>query len=171
MHDEYIKQITMGSTMRTRKKEKFGDLQEKIKVKLKQTKATLSDLRYNAKQISPKEFFDYMTGETPSGDKITLSDVLGSEFLMIHEVVEVSELKKRGIGINKQTVMTSPMTIVYETHYVASEFEFQHALEKGNYDWLGLRITHAKSWMEDPNMPKHLIRNYEALIKKFESRL
>ena len=157
--------------MRTRNKDKFGDWYERIKYELQQTTSILSDLGYKVRQISPREFFDYMTGETPSGDTITLSDVLGSEFLMIHEVVEVSELKKRGFGINKRTVMSSPMTIIYETHYVASEVEFQCALKNGDYDWLKIRINHAKSWIEDPNLPKHLIRNYKALIKKFESRL
>ena len=40
------------------------------------------------------EFYDYMTGEIFFEDKTTLRDVLDSEYLTIHELVEISELKK-----------------------------------------------------------------------------
>lgn len=39
-------------------------------------------------------------GETYSRDKVrnsTLNDVLGSSLLMLHDVVELSELKRRGL--------------------------------------------------------------------------
>jgi hypothetical protein len=110
-----------------------------------------------------------MTGETPTGDTVTLLDVLDNEYLMIHEVVEISELKKKGVPINKQTVMM--MHPNYETHYTATEHELDYAIDKKDFDWLKIRIDHAKSWLEDPDMPQHLIPRYETIIRKCSEAL
>jgi hypothetical protein len=128
-------------------------------MRLEETAEILKRIEYGSQPITTKEFYDYMTGETPTGDTINVLDVLGNEFLMLHEVVEISELKKMGVPINKHTVMAFHSS-VYETHYTATEYEL-------NYDWLKVRINHAKSWLEDDSMPTHLIPQCEAIIKKF----
>ena len=96
-----------------------------------------------------------MTGETPTGDTITIADILGNEYLMIHEVVEISELKKMGIPINKQTVIMTFPDPSYGTHYTAIACELDYALSRGDYDWLRFRMKHAESWIEDEDLPQH----------------
>ena len=112
-----------------------------------------------------------MTGETPTGGTITILDVLDNTFLMIHEVVEISELKKLGIPINEDTVMNGYPSPICETHYAATVWEFDHTLRKKDYDWLKVRIKHAKSWLEDPDTPQHLVPKLRALIEKFSRAL
>jgi hypothetical protein len=153
-----------------RKEFSFNSLLEKIVLRLRETNQTLSKLSYESQQISPREFFDYMTGETPTGDTITIVDVLDNEFLMIHEVTEISELKKMGVPINKQTVMnTYPSTV--EAHYTATEYELEYALGKKDYQWLKTRIKHAESWLEEPNMPHHLVQRHNNLMKRLSKAL
>lgn len=137
----------------------------RIDTKIKEATRILKQLGYESKHISAKEFYDYMTGETPTGDVITLNDVLASEFLMIHEVAEISELKKRGIPINKQTVM-SFHSKVYEAHFTATEYELNHAVNKKDHAWLELRLTHARDWLEDKHLPEKLVSRCKSLIKK-----
>ena len=143
----------------------------KIIVKgLRKATKTLKELGYESQNISPREFYDYMTGETPTGDAIIIVDVLNNVFLMIHEVVEISELKKMRIPINKRTVvMFHPK--VYEAHYTATEYELDHALNEKNYDWLKVRVNNAKSWLEDDSMPPHLVPRCKAIIEKFSEVL
>jgi len=129
----------------------------------------LKERGYTSRHISPREFYDYMTGQTPTGDTITILDVLDNEYLMIHEVVEISELKKKGVPINKQTVLMIHPN--YETHYTATEYELDYALVKEDFDWLKVRINHAKSWLKDPDMPQYLILRCEAIIRKFSEAL
>jgi hypothetical protein len=148
----------------------YSNLVNKIILGLKEASRKLKEMGYKSHHISPREFYDYMTGETPTGDTITITDVLGNEFLMIHEVVEISELKKLGIPIEKQTVMMSHPKL-YENHCKATEYELDYALSKGKYDWLKVRMNHAKSWLEDPNMPQHLIQRCKAIIKKYSDAL
>jgi len=56
----------------------------------------LQSISYPAKEVSTQEFYDYSTGETFSGGTTTLKDVLGNEHLLVHELVEITELKKKG---------------------------------------------------------------------------
>ncbi len=92
-----------------------------IDEKIRKAKSAIEQLGYIAADISAQEFYDYMTGEIFSEDKTTLPDVLGSEFLMIHELVEMNELKKMGRTIDKRVIVESPKTMIYEAHFTAIE--------------------------------------------------
>jgi len=125
---------------------------------------------YRAECISSREFYDYLTGETPTGDKITIHDILSNGYLVLHEIVEISELKKKGVSINKHTVMKC-LRRVYEAHYTATEHEFNYALSKRDFNWVKLRLNHAEAWLDDPYLPKELIKRCESLIREYSKRL
>ena len=148
----------------------YSILQHKIAEKLKETNKTLKRLGYETQHFSPKEFYDYMTGETPTGDTITIVDVLDNEFLMIHEVVEISELRKMSIPTNKNTVVKFHPK-VYEAHFTATEQELNYAFSKKDFDWLKVRMNHAKSWLEDNDMPQYLLPTCKAIIEKLSNIL
>lgn len=147
----------------------YSDLLNDMILKLEEASKKLKERGYTSCHISPREFFDYMTGETPTGDIITILDVLNNEYLMIHEVVEINELKERGVPIDKRTVLMIHPD--YESHYTATEYELDYALDKGDFDWLRIRINHAKSWLEDPDMPQHLIPRCKAIIKRLSEAI
>jgi len=81
---------------------------KEIEDKIKSTANKLRSINYEAEKVSPQEFYDYMTGEIFSEDTTTLDDVLGNEYLMVHELVEISELKRMGRIINKKVIVGSP---------------------------------------------------------------
>ena len=149
----------------------------RIDTKIKEATRILKQLGYESEKISAKEFYDYMTGETPTGDIVTLNDVLLNEFYMVHEIVEISELKKKGAPINKQTVMVY-YPEVYETHFTAMDYELTHALNKKNYEWLKRRLTDAEGQLEDPFLPqefnylrRELAPRWRSIIKKFSKHI
>ena len=144
---------------------------ERITVKISETVEILKKLGYTCEDVSPREFYDYVTGETPTGDTITLEDILQNEYLMVHEIVEISELKKKGIPITKQTIMDLYPRTTYEVHLTATEYELTHALNKKDYAWIKLRIAHAKNWLQDKNLLKELLPRCKSLIKKFAKYL
>lgn len=112
----------------------------------------MSKLGYGCGSISPQEFYDYMTGETPTGDTTTLKDVLKNEFLMVHEFVEISELKKMNIPINKWTIMKFYPN-VYEAHFTALDYEVTYALNKKGHEWIRKRLKDFASQLDDPYLP------------------
>jgi nitrogen regulatory protein PII-like uncharacterized protein len=144
----------------------YDKLHIEILKKLKKTAETLKKIEYEYRDVSPKELYDYLTGETPAGDITTIADVLASEYLMIHEVVETSELKKMGILLNTRTVMKFHPEI-YRVHFTATEIELDYAVSRKDYDWVKARISLAPSWLEDDLMPKHLVPRCRALMAKF----
>jgi len=148
----------------------YDALSKRINERLRDALKILKELGYESQHVSPKEFYDYMTGETPTGDTITIIDVLGNDFLIVHEIVEISELKKMGIPIGRHTIiMFHPK--VYEAHFIATEYELDYALDKKDYDWLKVRISHAKSWLEDDYLPQHLVPRCRAILKRFSEGL
>ncbi len=142
---------------------------DEIGSKIRIAKRALRRLGYVEKDVSAQEFFDYMTGEIFSDDPTTLRDVLGNEFLMIHELVEISELKKMGRSINKRVIVDSPKTMIYTAHFKAMETELSYALQKGDTFWAKFRLKQHKTSVldDDPNLPEELRPRAEEILKRF----
>jgi len=143
----------------------FAEIEDKIKITMKR----LKEMNYDVENVSTKELYDYMTGETFSGDKTTLREVLNSEYLMIHEVAEISELKKMGRKIDKRVIVDSPKAVIYKAHFFAQELEMDYAFKKKDYTWLKLRIGHHKLvLLDDPNLPENLKPRAQEIYDKFK---
>jgi len=132
-------------------------------------KKNLKSIGYVVEEVSTKEFYDFMTGEIFSEDTITLVDVLENDYLMIHEVVEINELKKMGRIINSRVIMDSPKTIIYEAHLIALEKELEYALYRKDYSWIKIRLRQYKESIleSDSNLPVHMKPKAEAIYEKF----
>jgi len=65
--------------LRSNSTSNYSEVSSRIRVKIREATRTLEQLGYAVVNISAKEFYDYMTGETPTGDKTTLDDVLNGE--------------------------------------------------------------------------------------------
>jgi hypothetical protein len=146
-------------------------LLNEISAKIKKTKRGLKQINYVAEDVSAKEFYDYMTGEIFSKDPTTLKDVLGNEFLMVHELSEMSELKKMGRRIDKRVIVDSPKTVIYKAHFRAMELELEYAMFKKDYFWVKFRLKqHRESVLEDdPNLPELLRPRGEEIFRKFNN--
>ena len=140
-----------------------------IETKVATTKKALRSMSYVVNEVSAEEFYDYMTGETFSDDTTTLDDVLGNEYLMIHEIDEINELKKLGLTIDKQVIVDAPKTTIYEAHLTAMETELNYALYKRDYFWVKIRLKQYKESIlnDDPNLPEEMRPRAEALFAKF----
>ncbi len=140
-----------------------------IEERIEATKKALQSISYVVKEVSAQEFYDYMTGEIFSEDPTTLDDVLGSEYLMVHELAEMNELKKMGRTINKRVIVDSPKTAIYDAHFTAMETELEYALHKRDYFWVKIRLRHHEESVldDDPNLPEEMRPRAEALYDRF----
>ena len=155
---------------RTQQSYAFEDMLEEIEEKIEKTEAILAERGYRYGHVEPSEFFDFMTGETPTGDTVTLRDVLDNRYLLVHELVETSELKKREIPLGKETVKTFHPE-VYEVHMNAFEFELDMAIDEGDHAWVEQRLKLVDSWLEDESMPSHLASVCRRLMEKFSGNV
>ncbi len=133
----------------------FDEVKDNIEYRLGQVYELLDELEYQLNRCTPRELYDYMTGETYTGDRITLLDVIGNEYLLLHEAYEISELKRLDVDIGVNTLMESDKEKIYEAHLNAMEFELDYALLLEDYYWLKLRLGHhEKAVNDDPWMPE-----------------
>jgi len=115
------------------------DIIEKIKYLLEMLRVKFN---YTCDGVSYNELCSYLTGETPTSDIIDFESVIGNEYYFIHEIIEICELKKRGIAINEETV-TKYYPEVYEAHIEALDKELNYALIKNDLEWIKDRVTTA----------------------------
>ncbi len=146
----------------------FDEVKENIEYRLGQVYELLDELEYNLNKCTPRELYDYMTGETFTGDKITLLDVVGNEYLLLHEAYEISELKRLGVAIGTKTLTEASKENIYEAHLNAMEFELDYALLLEDYYWLKHRLGHHEDvvnddpWMPESQKPRarEILENY-----------
>ena len=150
------------------KRSEQGVLDE-ISSKIRIAKRALKRVGYVATDVSPQEFFDYMTGEIFSDDPTTLRDVLNNEYIMIHELVEISELKKIGRRIDKRVIMETPKIPFYTAHFDAMETELKYALYKRDTFWARIRLRQHKESVvdDDPNLPEELRPRAKEIYEKY----
>jgi hypothetical protein len=140
-----------------------------IDVKIRKTRETLREISCFPVDVSAKEFYDYMTGEIFSDDPTTLQDVLNNEYIMIHELVEISELKKIGRKIDKRVIMETPKIPLYTAHFNAMETELKYALCRRDTYWAKIRLRQHKESVldDDPNLPEELRPRAEEIYEKY----
>lgn len=145
-------------------------MKQEVAKRIREASEMAQTLGYQPIEISVSEFLDYLTGETLTGDTTTPEEILTSDYLMLHEVVEISELKKRSIPVDKQTMKTHTVE-TYTAHLKATDVEFTYALKIGARGWLQKRLTIAQCWFDDPYLPLPLEPQYRALLKKYSRYL
>jgi hypothetical protein len=148
-------------------------LLSEIDNKIEATKKALRSISYTVKEVSAQEFYDYVTGEIFSEDTTTLDDVLGNEYLMAHELVEINELKQMGRTIDKRVIVDSPKTVIYDAHLTAMETELDYALYKRDHFWVKIRLRQHKGSLldDDPNLPDEMRPRAEKLFEEFRKAI
>ena len=146
-----------------------GGTSGEIDAKIRKAREALEKFGYDLVDVSASEFYDYMIGPIFSDDPTTLRDVLGNEYIMIHELVEISELKKIGRRIDKNVIVETPKIPFYTAHFNAMETELKYALYKEDTYWAKIRLRqHRESVLDDdPNLPEELRPRAEEIYEKY----
>ncbi len=115
--------------------------------------------------VTPEDLISYFQATTFEKNTTTLDDVLKNPFLLIHELVEINELKQRGLRITKNVIIKNVDT-VYEAHLIATDVELTVAYEAKALQYLKNRRRDIESWLEDPLLPQRLYSRCEDLLQK-----
>jgi hypothetical protein len=142
-----------------------------IDAQIKKAKEALEQFGYGPVDVSAKEFHDYMTSPIFSEDPTTLRDVLGNEYIMMHELAEIMELKKIGRKIDRNVIMETPRIPFYTAHFNAMETELKYALHRGDTFWAKIRLRQHKESVlkDDPNLPEELRPRAKEIYDKYRS--
>ncbi len=77
------------------------------------------------------------------------ADLLDSPLLVVHEIVEIEEVKRRGLRITKDVIVRNPETI-NDAHLVAARAELAIAAKEGDRGHVASRYVDLRGWCEDP---------------------
>jgi len=116
--------------------------------------------------VKAEEIEIYLSAHTYEDDKISREEIIQSEYLMLHEIVEVCCLKRKGLKITKDVIMNN-IDEVYECHLEAMEREIDYARKNGDEIWVMRRVRDLKSYLDDLYLPTNLRQRVLKLIEKY----
>jgi len=115
-------------------------------------------------KVTAEEVIDYFSLDTPTGDFTTIKDVAKHRFLLLHEMIEISEIRKMGLKLTP-SLFTTYYKQVLEAHVTATEWEFFLAKKLGNEEWIRKRLPLIEDWI--PEMPDALQERCIKLRNKY----
>ena len=70
----------------------------KIQLLIDKIELQLKQFRIPHVKVSVEDLLEYFSYDAPTGDTTTLKDVLENKWLLLHELIEISELKKKNLN-------------------------------------------------------------------------
>jgi len=135
----------------------YDEVKEIVEFRQNQTYELLEEFEYDLHKCNPEEFYAFLLGDKIANKRVTVRDIMGSEYLMLHVAVEISEFVKMGIEIGDKTVSNNPEEKVYEAHLKAADYEMGYALLLEDYYWMKHRLGHLARMIEgDEDLPESL---------------
>lgn len=117
---------------------------------------------------NPSEFITYLTATKHETDSFTTREILDNKYLLIHELIEITMLKRKGYIIDKN-VFKKAFPDSYEAHLDAIDLELYIASSEGDLGWIKKRINDLRTSLDDPLLPIHLIDKVKNIINKYRA--
>jgi len=115
--------------------------------------------------VAAEDLRAYAQADTLYPSAISWDEILGNRLIVVHEVVEIAELKRMGLEITRDVIVRN-LERVYEAHLKAAEIEMAIAESMGNYMHIRDRLKAVQDWIEDPLVPPGLRGRYEELYTR-----
>lgn len=146
----------------------YEEIVEIIDFRLNQVIELLNEFEYELNACTSKELYDYLNGEKFKDSKITFRDRLGNEYLFLHSIIEIGELKGAGVEINPKTIVSTSKDVLYGAHLKAMDYELGYCLILEDFYWLKHRLAHLGQDIEtDDYMPEELKEKAKEIYSSF----
>ncbi len=120
-------------------------------------------------RVSAKEFVRWLHTDTAYLNP-TVDQVVHNLFFVVHELVEIKEVKRMGLRMTKEVIVKNPLAIA-EAHLKAADVEFRIAYAMKDVNHLKMRVEDAKAWCEDPVLTPALKKQHVAFRDTWAQRL
>ena len=128
--------------------------------------AMLTEASIDQGDVNAEELLEYFSGDTPTGDKTTIDDVISNPWLLLHELAELKHLKLRGFVISRKLVWDNYLDVL-EAHIAATGVELKMATKHGDREWVSMRVQLIPTWLEDPEISETLRNALQNLLDSF----
>ncbi|HKZ89878.1 MAG TPA: hypothetical protein VJ300_06445 [Thermoplasmata archaeon] len=116
-----------------------------------------------------KDFVAWLQTDTPYPNP-TPHALLENPFLVVHEIVEIEEVKRRGLRITRDVIVRN-LKAVDIAHARAAEVELEVAKVHGAFDHLRERLEDVRGWSLDPVVTPAQKKRYRSLYRKTKAAL
>ncbi|MHA1221798.1 MAG: hypothetical protein ACTSSG_06555 [Candidatus Heimdallarchaeaceae archaeon] len=144
--------------------------EEYVKERIERVKKLLLKLYGLNLEVLPKDLLKYFSFESPTGDTISLQNVLDNDLLLIHELVEIHELKRRNLPLSIE-LFSEYADELFEAHIYATKIELLIAGKLRNFEWIKKRMKMITTWLEEDRMPEHLEQECRRILQEYSSLL
>jgi hypothetical protein len=146
----------------------YEEIEEVIEFRLNQVIELLEEFDYELNKCTAKELYDYLIGKSFKEEKLTFRERLGNEYLLLHSVIEISELKAINIQIGIKTKLNTPKEQLYAAHLKAMDYELGYSLILEDFYWLKHRLgMYARDIKTDDHLPETLKPRAMEIYKTF----
>lgn len=134
---------------------------EQIREAVDQAKSLLRkhDLICTTSIADLKAWFE---AETPF-ENSNLDEVIRNRFFVIHELVEIEEVRKMGLQIGKRTIVDN-LDKVDVAHLRATRVELMVALSLGDREHIAGRLPDIEMWIADDTVTPSQKKEYRKLL-------
>jgi len=119
--------------------------------------------------VSAEDMAKWFAADTLYPD-ITLDEVLKNPWLVVHEIVEIDAVKRAGLVLTKDVIVTHPEE-VDRAHLEAAIVELKIATKNMDKAHLKDRIPNIRSWSKDPQVLPEMRAIYARLCRETEQAL
>jgi len=146
----------------------YEEILEIIEFRLNQVIELLNEFEYELNACTSRELYDYLNGKNFKDSRITFRDRLGSEYLLLHSIIEIGELKGAGVEINSKTIMDTSKDVLYGAHLKAMDYELGYCLILEDFYWLKHRLAYLGQDVKmDEHMPEELKERAKEIYDSF----
>ena len=143
---------------------------KQVKNTIKILERTFKTEKIPYKSTSLEDLQAYFSIPTTTGDTTTLGQVFRKKWLLAHEMLEISELKFKGLFL-VEDIFEKHYHEVLEAHYFATKWELYLAKKAGDDKWIQRRLRLFEMWKEDPNISEDLRIKYFNLFRQYSTEL
>jgi hypothetical protein len=113
-------------------------------------------------QTTEEDLVRWFEADTPFDENFGLDKVIGIPLLVVHELVEIENVKKMGLALTKDVIVKN-LEKVDDAHLVATQVELRIAASVGDIDHIRSRLGNIRMWIEDPSVTPENKENYREL--------
>lgn len=157
-----------SGTIRTREKMGASHRKKDVETAVAEGLMTLKSFGHLC-DVSARDFERWFQAETPYPD-VTMEEVIDEPLLVMHEIVEIDEVKKSGLTLEKDAIITN-LELVDKAHFKAAQIEMEVALALGNRKHVSERLKDIRNWSWDPLTSPDMKRRYSDFADRVSSAL
>ncbi len=95
------------------------------------------------------------------------AEILDTPLLVVHEIVEIAEVRRMGLRITKDVIVRN-MERINDAHLRATEVELELAIRDRRTDYVLSRFRDVASWCEDPLLTPAQREAYETFRDRID---